>query len=177
MIICIFVVFCHQVECFNLTRGDIVARSSFRWSKISNFGTNVCLSAGFFVQILCRLWYKLYGNRKKMCVIFGFLDAKMTWIQENWTILVHYKYSRDCNRLVWFSIIRVLFASIKTKVQVSVEWPKFYQLNGFFSPAWPLDLYKNVRAIKNLSFLGPTKTGTRLVSSSLLYYKCTFMLL
>ena len=35
--------------------GDKRARSNFRWSKIINFGTNVCLSTGFFKRISCRL--------------------------------------------------------------------------------------------------------------------------
>ena len=43
----------------------LLARSSFRQSKIGNFGTNWSVCQPFFEQILRRLWYRFYGNRKK----------------------------------------------------------------------------------------------------------------
>ena len=46
-------------------RGGLVARSSFRRFKISNFGTNVCLSSRFLLKFCRRFQYIFY-----VCVVF-----------------------------------------------------------------------------------------------------------
>ena len=69
--------------------------------------------------------------------------------------LVHSVLYRRCTRGIGFASVVTILAPIKRQEPNG----QFCRLNRFFSPARPLDLYENVRAIKNLSFFGPPKTG------------------
>ena len=94
-------------------RKDSKARSSFRWFKIGRFITNVCPSNGFFERILRRLWYKLYGNRKKSCVrFFGTSCDLIVNIPCNPMTLVHSILYRRCTRRIICVSILLLFEPI-----------------------------------------------------------------
>ena len=47
----------------------IKTRSSFRWSKIDDFGTNVCQSTGFLIKFYVGCSRNPTQQRKNMCVI------------------------------------------------------------------------------------------------------------
>ena len=89
-----------QHDCDN-ERQAHQARSSFRWFKIDRFVTFVCPSTSFFERILRRLWYKLYGNRKKSCVSFcGTIGSKRRSIKTHIMRLVQRRYSIECTRVI-----------------------------------------------------------------------------
>ena len=68
--------------------GLLLVCSSFRWSKIINFGTNVCQSADFFNKFHVGFGTFCTAKEKKHVCNLSSIDAKMTHIKENRTSLV-----------------------------------------------------------------------------------------
>ena len=82
-----------------------------------------------------------------LCCLFFFIDAKTPAVKEIWTGLVQSVLYLLCNRLVWFSLICVIFTSIKTQNYTHVFGP----LRRICTTAYAKFVQKTVDRWTNLS--------------------------
>ena len=137
-----------------LSQGPL-ARSSFTWFKIGQFILNVCLSTGFFDQILCRLWYIFYiPTVEKSSVTYLVKGSATVRIQAHIITRLHSILYRPCSSVIICAWILTVAEPLHNK-----QTTKFCPLCDDSTVVQRL--LEGTR-VRNLSQAGPPKTGPRL---------------